>query len=186
MGKVRAPLNALVTGEIGVGKSTACRRVIDMAIARGHKVGGILTPAIHDPQGEKTGIAIVDLASREQRLLGVVDQGQPGVKVGRYRFDPESVAWGRRALELAVDDGCDLLVVDEIGHLELRRGEGFVNALDIIPSGTVRRTLTIVRRALVGLYLQRLPGTEMRVFEVTEANRDEMPARISEWLLPQP
>jgi nucleoside-triphosphatase THEP1 len=64
--------------------------------------------------------------------------------VGPYSFDPAALARALRVLRKAATlrqafdraqdtaSGCDLLIVDEIGPLELEQGKGFAPILDLI------------------------------------------------------
>jgi hypothetical protein len=58
----------LLTGPIGVGKTTLCQQLAAAARARGVAVGGVLAPPIMGQDG-KVGISLVDLHSGETRLL---------------------------------------------------------------------------------------------------------------------
>jgi nucleoside-triphosphatase THEP1 len=92
-------------------------------------------------------------------------------------------------LERAISVGCDLLMVDEIGPLELEQGKGFAPILDLLPVGGPTYTLIVVRPALLDPLLLRLRDavrrpcrTEFTVFSVTEENRAELPLQIVEAL----
>jgi hypothetical protein len=58
----------LLTGAIGVGKTTLCQHLAAGARARGVAVGGVLAPPVMG-QDRKVGISLVDLHSGETRLL---------------------------------------------------------------------------------------------------------------------
>ena len=172
------PLNGIVTGEIGAGKTTVCETVANLARDRGLVVGGVITPAIHDQRGEKAGIAIVDLQTSERRVLGHLDHGQPGLKVGTYRFDEQALSWGCAILDRVAATGCDLFLVDEVGPLELVEGRGFARALSVLAAGSLSRTLTVVRPALLDQVRQRAPDARFAIFWVDERNREALPATI--------
>ena len=173
-----SPLNGLLTGPIGVGKTTVCQRVAGLARERGLSVGGTVTPAIYDQSGEKIGIALIDLETAERRVLAHLDRGQPGLKVGKYGFDVQVLAWGCDILDRAAVAGCDLFLVDEVGPLELVEGQGFTRALTVLETGILPRTLTVVRPALLDQVRQRAPGSRFVVFSVTEENRETLPGSI--------
>jgi len=170
--------HVVVTGPIGIGKTTVCRRVIRSAQASGYTVRGILTPALYDERGEKIGIAICDVATGAARVLARVTEDVQRRTVGMYAFDQGALEWGRRILENAPREGCDLLAVDEVGPLELHRGGGFAVALDLVRENAVPRSLVIVREALLEAYQQRLGSVLITAFHVTAANRDQVPGEI--------
>ena len=117
-----------------------------------------------------------------------------GPRVGPYSFDPAGLTRALRVLERAISTGCDLLIVDEIGPLELEQGEGFAPILDLLPVEGPTHTLIVVRPALLDplrLHLRKTvrlsspepsSATPFKVFSVTEGNREEMPLRIVEEL----
>lgn len=99
--------------------------------------------------------------------------GPGGVPVGRFHFDPEVLSWG--ADVLAHSTPCDLLVVDEVGPLELE-GSGWAVGVDILRAGGFRLALAVVRPELLADVRARLP--QARTVKVTLENRDNLPARL--------
>jgi len=212
----------LLTGRRGVGKTTVCQAVAELACRRGYRPDGVITPALYArpelvlsracPQRSrgkqsrracpadwelgignweltKVGFEAVDVGSGERWPLAHTDQKMGGPRVGPYSFDPAALARALRVLRRAISTGCDLLMVDEIGPLELEQGKGFAPILDLLPVEGPTHTLIVVRPALLDLLLLRLRGAVRRscrtgftVFSVTEENRDELPLQIVETL----
>ncbi len=170
--------HVVVTGPIGIGKTTICGHVIRSAQALGYVVRGVLTPVLYDERGKKIGIAICDIATGAERVLARVSEDEQRRTVGMYAFDQGALEWGQRILENAPREGCDLLVVDEVGPLELHRGGGFAVTLALVRQNAVPRSLVIVREALLQVYQQQLGGVLITSFYVTAANRDRMPGEI--------
>lgn len=179
-------LNGVITGGIGVGKTTVCRRVVDLARERGHTVAGLLTPAILDEDGDKIGIAALDLETGEQRELARVWAELGGPRMGKYSFDAEALQWACGVLDRAAAEGCDLYVVDEIGPLELVRDEGFVRTLTMLETGILPRTLVVVRDSYLDLFRKRVPGLTITEFWVMEENRAEIAEEIANRLFLRP
>jgi nucleoside-triphosphatase THEP1 len=136
----------ILTGAQGAGKSTTCRRLLDGARAIGLDCAGILSPARFEG-GVKVGIDVVDARTDERRRLADVDDLPGRLRAGPYRFGDSAVAWGIGRLGVACP--CDLLIVDEIGPLEIDRGEGWVNALEVLRAGEYRLAVAVVRPSLV-------------------------------------
>jgi nucleoside-triphosphatase THEP1 len=61
-------MNLLLTGEIGVGKTSVCQKVVGLALAQGHHPQGVLTPPLSDASGTKIGFEALDVG-RDQRWL---------------------------------------------------------------------------------------------------------------------
>jgi nucleoside-triphosphatase THEP1 len=220
----------LLKGGRGVGKTTVCQAVAELARRRGYRPGGVITPALYacpepfdftqdrrsrracpepfdftqdrqspracsaDWELTKVGFEAVDVGSGERWPLAHADQDLGGPRVGPYSFDPAGLARALRVLERAISTRCDLLMVDEIGPLELEQGEGFAPILDLLPVEGPTHTLIVVRSALLDplrLHLcetvrlsspEPSSATSFKVFSVTEGNREEMPLRIVEEL----
>ncbi len=160
---------AVVTGEIGIGKTTVCRRVLPLMLRRGYTCGGVIT--YKDGDG---GIVVQDVGNGQETILATRDEGGSGLRMGQYLFNDDGLAFGIHALET----GCRaaLFVVDEIGPLELM-GQGFHRALALIRGRGDGNTLVVVRQGLVAIVLPAL-GAAPRVFVTSRANRDILPGDI--------
>jgi nucleoside-triphosphatase THEP1 len=172
--------NWVLTGPVHVGKTTVCHTLVGLLRSGGYRVRGILTPAILDPQGVRLGIAIVNLADGEQRELARVDRKLDGPQVGPYSFDLAALQWGRETIAAAIASRCDLLLVDEIGRLELERSTGFYPVLPLLTASQVPNVLVVVRQALLELFRRQMPGWPFATVEVSLENRSRLPDRLAD------
>lgn len=174
-GRTPPPQVLLLTAPSGQGKTTACQRVVELARSHGLRVGGLLSlPVVQD--SAKTAITLRDVGTGRERVLAHAHQASDGPRVGVWTFDPASLAWGQRVL--ASTPPCDLLVVDEIGPLELEIGQGLAKALDVLRRGTYCLALVTMRPALVKAITAQLEGLEVSVMRLDERNRDRLPQTI--------
>jgi nucleoside-triphosphatase len=145
----------LLTGARGAGKTNLCREAVQWARERGWLVAGLLSPARFEGT-LKVGIDVVDLRTDEMRPLAQLrsrTRGPVGTHTQRWAFDDDAMAWANRTLQQAVP--CDLLIVDELGPLELERGEGWTAGLVAIESRRYRQALVVIRPELVPIALSR-------------------------------
>lgn len=160
----------ILTGGRAVGKSTVCRRTVALAHERGYTCRGIITLT---DLGARN---VVDVGSgRCRRLTSASDDGQAVVQ-GRFRFDPQTLSWGARILSR--ESPCDLLVIDELGPLEVERGEGWVTAFDRLRSRVYQLALVVVRPELLPQVQDRTDYLAPHVRTVTRENRDRLPASL--------
>ena len=159
----------IVTGAIGIGKTTVCQKLIETARNLGYTCGGILTHKAKD-----RGIIIEDIQSGASETLASINDVYHGPHTAKYYFNPEGIDFGIRAIDMGTSAA--ILVVDEIGHLELRGG-GFVKILALIKSGKVRDCILVIRSELLSAFLPQLPTTPL-VFETTINNRNQLPQEI--------
>jgi nucleoside-triphosphatase THEP1 len=158
----------VVTGEIGIGKTTVCEKVVAIAKRLGYSCGGILTPK------SKEGIAIVDVQTGEEKVLASTNNIYQGPHIGKYYFNPEGIDFGIKAIDRGTYS--DILLVDELGHLELK-GEGFAKVLELIRAGKVKNSVLVIRKELLPAFSARL-GPKLSITETTVENRNELPQKI--------
>jgi nucleoside-triphosphatase THEP1 len=165
----------VLAGERGAGKSTVCRETIALAQARGYSCGGVLT--LGRPDGA---LDVLDVRSGYVCRLTLEPDANQAVIQGRFRFDPETLAWGDAVLAQATP--CHLLVVDELGPLEIERGEGWSKAFDVLYKANFTLALVVVRSELIAHAQLKLPAGAVNVFTVTAHNRDDLPRLLLEML----
>jgi len=162
----------LLVAPSGLGKTTACLRAVELALARGLRVAGVLSLPVYQGQ-VKTAIALRDIVTGQERILARANHAGDGPRVGVWMFDPASVVWGQQVL--ASLSLCDLLVIDEIGPLELEMEQGLTNALDALRRADYRLALVTLRPALVETKLKDL---DVSTVTLDEHNRDGQPQAI--------
>ena len=120
---MKAARIGLLTGPVGVGKTTVAERVVGLALRKGLVCGGLLAPAMVNSCGQKAGIWGMGIGTGERRVLARTDRDLGGPSIGLYSFDAAALDWAVGVVDGAIG-ACDLLIVDEIGKLELWRGIG--------------------------------------------------------------
>jgi nucleoside-triphosphatase len=144
----------IITGGIGQGKTTLCRRLVAVATKRGWVVKGVLSlPVFED--GRKIGIDLLDVSSGEKRRLAHRDRPTDGPRTPGWYFLASALAWGNEKLNRAVP--CDLLVIDELGPLELLRGQGWQAGIEALSSDSYQIAVVVVRPSLLPVALEIWP-----------------------------
>jgi len=171
-------MNVVLTGERQVGKTTVCRRVAELARGLGYNPAGVLTPVLLDKDGFPVARHALMVSDGEQRLLARADGDLGGPRTGRYSFDASVLSWMIERIRAAISQSCDLLILDEIGPLELKQGRGLDPILSALSAGRLPPLLLVVRPEFVGQLRKRLPNIPFRIFTVTEENRQTIPETI--------
>jgi len=159
----------IITGAIGIGKTTVCQKVIEIARSQGYSCGGVISYKTRDED-----IIIEDIQNGETRVLASANGIYRGPRTIKYYFNPEGIDFGIEAIDRGIT--ADILMVDELGHLELR-GKGFANVVEQIATGKVRNCILVIRKELLSAFLSQL-GVETSVFETTIDNRNQLPGEI--------
>lgn len=122
------------------------------------------------------GIDLLDLRSGVSRPLAEADQRPASLRTEAYRFDADVLAWGSAVLSTALP--CDLLIVDELGPLELEFNQGWVNALRVLRAGGFRLAVVVVRPELLDAFCQAAPGVLTCLFTLPPPPGIDLPAAI--------
>lgn len=173
----------ILTGDIGIGKTTACRKAVRITVDRGLSVGGILTPPVFDDE-KKTGFFAEDLRTGDRWILGTrnLGSGIKGPVYGIYRFSIDGFRKAYSALKTAVVDRCDLLVLDEIGPLEIVHKKGFFRILGPLFDVEDTCLLLVVRPSLIEDVKKMLGDRTTEVFTADLETRDSLPDTLAERL----
>jgi len=169
----------LVTGSPGIGKSTVVSKVVVKLKSAGVIVGGITTSEKR-VGGARTGFEIRDLSSGRSGELASA-ASKIGPRVGRYRVNLEDLAnVGGAGLE-AASSSSELIVVDEVGPMELVSPEFRKGVRLCIDSG--KPVLAVVHERLEDDLLKELREKAVALVTLTVENRDEAADELAEALL---
>jgi nucleoside-triphosphatase len=169
----------LVTGPPGVGKSTAVSKVILKLMSSGVIVGGCSTLERRSG-GVRVGFDVRDLTSGRTGELASTSS-KFGPRVGRYRVNLTDLASvGAGGLD-AASSSSEVIVIDEVGPMELVSPEFRRAVQKCIDSG--KPILAVVHERLEDDLLNELRGSATETFSMTVENRDSVTDEIGSKLL---
>ena len=164
----------LLTGSPGTGKTTAIRQAIARSKA---KAGGFYTEEIRSG-GIRQGFRIITLDGHDAILAHVDNPSR--YRVSKYGVDITNLDnIGVAAINRALKES-DLIVIDEIGKMELFSPRFMEAVLKAIDSG---------KKVLGTIMLNPHPFADdikrnlnVNVIELTRANHDQVLRKIMDWL----
>jgi len=133
----------LITGEQGSGKSTFCRMIVDEYKLRDVKVSGILSELEKDKDKKLAINSINILTNEKKQLAGYAPGWNPAKPTSKWQFKKEIFQWGNHVLEKAIPT--DLLIIDELGHMEFEERKGWNRSFDILHSKFYKCAVIVVR-----------------------------------------
>lgn len=152
---------ALLTGPSGSGKTRLCASIVARCGRKGVPVAGVACPAVFE-DGRKVGIDAVDLAGSLARVrLASIRAGFESARPGAFKGSrpapipdparPDSFMYGMWSFDAAAFGALDdaaaggivgrapIVIVDELGPLEMDHGVGFVRALAALDAAAMGR-----------------------------------------------
>jgi nucleoside-triphosphatase len=163
----------LLTGAPGVGKTTVIRRVAAQLEMR--QLRGFYTEEIREG-GERRGFRLLGFQGRERVIAHTAFPKSH--RVGKYGVDVAAI--DDATVLLAPDPAARVCLVDEIGKMECL-SEQFVSAMRLLFAGRTPIVATVALRG-AGFIAEAKSMPESLLWQVTRADRDEMPARVASWL----
>lgn len=166
----------ILTGQENMGKSTLCRRIIDFAKKRNIVVSGI-SSELEIVDHQRKAIHSFDIKTGEMINLALYSAGWDKEKTERkWKFNQEAFNWGNNVLLRSVPT--DLLVIDEIGYLELEKGEGWNECFSILESDQYHLAIVVIRPELLPFASTRIKY--LNIYTLQKENRKEIENKLLE------
>lgn len=161
----------LISGEPGAGKTTWCRGLVEQARRSGLEVDGLLSPAVFTA-GQKVAIDITAIGSQVTRRLATRRDATslkpaPGPFTAGWLFDAAALEWGNELVRSLPP--VEVLVLDELGPLEILEGQGLSAGLERIDRRIDYLACVVVRPRLLGAVQERWPWSG--VLEISAGGR---------------
>lgn len=165
----------IITGGVEAGKTTSLRKVSEKLIQSGKLVSGFISPRIMD--GDKTvAYSIENLKTGETLpFLSEKSVSEDGdvQSIGKYFINSETEQKAKQILSDALQDGAEVVVIDEVGRLELR-GDGWHNELHELLKANKTTLVLSVRDSFVESVIEKFVMSEVQVISVENSKPDDI------------
>ena len=167
----------LITGDPGVGKTTALIRLADMLKSKGYKVGGIVSRDIR-VNNTRVGFEFIDIATNNKALLASIDIDGP--RIGKYHVSLKGCKFAADVLLDAINN-YDIIICDELAPMEFKSHE-FKEAARALLDSSKDRIVSIHKRLKDDLILDYKSKADL-LLSVTFANRDSIASMLFDKLI---
>lgn len=169
-----------LTGRPGVGKTTAAVRAAELARGRGAAVDGFYSREVRRG-GEREGFELIDFLTGRRAVLASV-KGE-GIRFGRYRVNVSALdSFVPEIISRALESEQVIVLIDEVGPMELF-SPAFARSVERVLGSRNRAIITVHRSMAHPLMKRIVERPDALLIEVTEQNRDGVPAEVVEALL---
>jgi nucleoside-triphosphatase THEP1 len=157
----------IVTGPLHSGKTSLLmqfdRKLRDM----GWQTAGILAIGLWR-NNQRSGFELIDLQTGTKHPLAIRRQF-PDERQVFFDFHEKGMAAGRTALSPERCKGADVVIIDEIGKLEVA-GDGWASCIEPLNRLSLTAQIWAVRNSLVDTVIARWKVTPLVVIDCTEPN----------------
>lgn len=168
----------ILTGAQGSGKTSLLKELIPLIRQNGRSVAGIRAPAVID-LGTRVGYNVEDIRTGDTLPLCRTGHRIAAVSIGPFGFDREGLRFGSAALSLDAVAQRDVVIVDEVGPLEMTGG-GWAPAVHPLLESYDGTLLLVVRPDILRTLLKRWNISPLNVWEPGVNSPAEMAAELTE------
>ena len=174
------PQILIITGEIHQGKTTFTQTIIKDLLEQKIRIAGFLSLAINK-NNIRTGFNLFDIESSEQTELCSTVKDESRIKFGQYYFNNDAILKGNEILNTENLSDKQLIVIDEVGPLELS-GNGWCSAIENITRSIAIPQLWVVRKSIVKKIARKWNIGNAYILDITESSILEVETKLKEIL----
>lgn len=156
----------LITGNIQEGKTSYLIELVKELNKRGLAVGGFLAPGSFE-SGKRSGFKLRNIISGVEMPMASIKETASWIKFRRFWFNPDAFLQGREWINASLKEEPDVIVLDEVGPMELEGG-GWSEMLGFLRNSSVPVQLWSVREQLIGEVRQRWGISSSQVIRIDE------------------
>jgi len=161
----------IITGNVRSGKTTFLRKIINALQEQNTlNIAGIIASGI-DKNGERYGFEIEELSTGQKFLLCTKKAVKGKEKIGSFYFNNQVFEQTTRSIVEKLPQ-TDLLIIDEVGYLELK-GKGWFGLIDKAIQQN-KPMILVVRKRILDNILSLWRDYHIETFDIANSNPEEI------------
>jgi nucleoside-triphosphatase THEP1 len=161
----------ILTGGIQEGKTSLLRNILASLGKHRKDIEGFLSEVIRE-NGIRTGYKLIPLNGEAPEVLCTTQPGSGKTVYGKFYFNNKAADLGRKILAEAEKKSAPLIIIDEIGPLEMN-GKGWANNIDSLCAGTGIPMIWVVRRNLAEKAARKWNLGDTWIIDIQEDEAEE-------------
>ncbi len=170
----------ILTGLASEGKTTCARKLAELVRKNGIPVGGILSDKIRS-DSRITGYNLVDIDTGESKVFLSEDEECGTEKIGRFTICPDGLAMGINILNSLKAGEGKLVIIDEVGRLELNN-RGWSDSAGKLLQLSSNNVLMTVRDTFLGDVIKKWDLNEAVILKVSECDHEHTANSVLEYI----
>jgi nucleoside-triphosphatase THEP1 len=166
----------ILTGERGEGKTNSLGNLLRFFENKKVMTSGIISPRILD-NNETTGYDIINIATKQREAFLRLTENISSATIGRYRMTEKGFEFGFHALNVANIKDNSIVIIDEVGKLELN-DLGWSQNLQELIAARQNHLLLVVRKPFVESVIKKWNLNPYFVYDISEFECHEIENQI--------
>ena len=166
----------IITGEVQEGKTGFLIELISLLKEKGINIKGFLARGIHEGES-RIGYDLVDISSGESCIFIRKDPHDGWYRHGKYYFSSGGEEFGNEILKEALESSPDIVVIDEIGPVEMK-GRGWATEVETLINTSPAVQLWVVRKPLLKKIIRQWHIGDVMVLDVSTDRPAESSAEV--------
>ncbi|MDF1574284.1 MAG: nucleoside-triphosphatase [Bacteroidales bacterium] len=167
----------LVTGNVQGGKTSYLSKLVNLLENKNLRIAGFLSPGSFD-SGTRSGFRLKDIGTGVEIPLAAVRETPGWFKYRRFWFNPDAFRQGREWIESGLFLDPDVVVIDEVGPMELE-GAGWSESLEFLRNSSIPLQIWNVRDSLSAEVSQRWNISSARHLHIEKTDPVHAAEKIS-------
>ena len=162
----------VITGKVKGGKTTFTADLVERLRRENLKITGFLSLGKFR-DGQRSEFTLINLDNGNQVPLATVEKRSDWLKFRRFYFNPLALEQGNQWIRRGVETGPDLVVIDEVGPLELQ-GEGWYTSLKLLSKKNQIPQIWIVREQILNEVSEQWHIPEDNIIRIDAQDQDQL------------
>jgi nucleoside-triphosphatase THEP1 len=158
----------IISGPVSAGKTTFTKKLIEVFKKNNIPVGGILQERVIE-NTQTTGYNLVDIESDEKEIFLRQSEESGFDKIGKFAIYPQGLEKGLIVLQPVRHTGHKIVIIDEVGSLELCN-KGWATSVQDLIDASENHLLITVRDSLVKAVTDKFKFSRYFEFKVSESD----------------
>lgn len=166
----------IITGKTAQGKTTYVKNLIDLLRENNIKTDGILSEKVIIGS-VKTGYDLVHIQTGKKKALLRLNEDCGNDKIGKYTICDEGLIMGNKILNSLNNNGEVLIIIDEVGSLELN-GRGWAGSISKLTCSSGKNIVMVVRDVFTEAVINKWNLAGAVVFKIKKVAYKEAGMKI--------
>jgi len=165
----------ILTGDLHAGKTTTVKKLIENLQKKGYSVKGIISSGEFQ-DNRRSSFELQNIVTGENLPLASNEKQVGWSRFRRYWFNPEAIEKGNEMIQAACRSNPDVLIIDEVGPMELL-GQGWSGSLELAIERTDVLQIWVIRKSKLNEALVKWQLSKHNILDISKLSLQEIEQR---------